>query len=93
MSGSSGLPLPRVKNAFEIGSSRSAEWSNLRFCVSRDSTPWLTVALVEQARSGIPHLDARIRGLQVAWDPDMAPADLRLWAIYQALLGVVQTGR
>ena len=90
---SGALPLPRIKNAFEIGNSRSSEWRSLRFVVARDSTPYLTAALVTQARDGIPHLDSNIRGLQVAWDPDMAPGDLRLWAIYQALLGVVQTGR
>lgn len=85
--------LPRVKNAFEIGDNRSSEWRSLRFMVSRDRTPFLTVALVEQAKHGHPHLDGRIRGLQVAWDPEMAVADLRLYAIYQALLGVAQTGR
>lgn len=82
---------PAVRNAFRIGNSRSGEWKNLRFMVSRDSTPWLTVALVETPVNGHPRLDARIRGLQVAWDPRMSEGDARLYAIHQALLGVSQT--
>ena len=84
--------LPPVRNAFDIASRRSAEWSSLRFMVTRDHTAYLTVALVEKSRDGHPFLDSRIRGLQVLWQPGHASKDQRLWAIYQALLGVSQTG-
>lgn len=82
-----------TRNRFEIGNSRSTEWSNLRLMVYRDRTPYLTVALVEQAKNGHPHLDSRIRGLQVAWDPSLCSGDLRTFALQQALLGVTQTRR
>ena len=83
--------LPRVFNAFEIANRRSDEWQSLRLMVYRDRTPYLTVALVEQGRHGHPRLDSQIRGLQVAWDPELAAFDLRLYALQQALLGVSQT--
>lgn len=83
--------IPVVRNRFELGSSRSTEWSSLRLMVSRDSTDYLTVALVEQARQGHPHLDPRIRGLQVRWFPEYCDYDLRLYAIATALAGVNQT--
>lgn len=85
------LPLPPTKNAFEIGNNRSGEWRSLRLLVYRDSTEYLTVALVEQAKAGHPRLDGRIRGLQVAWFPKYADYDLRLYALTTALAGVVQT--
>lgn len=83
--------LYHTKNAFEIGNNRSSEWRNLRLMVSRDSTEYLTVALVEQAKGGHPRLDGRIRGLQVAWYPKYADYDLRLYALTTALAGVSQT--
>jgi len=84
--------LPHVANAFEIANRRSSEWNSLRLMVYRDHTEYLTVALVEQARHGHPHLDSRIRGLQVAWYPKYADYDLRLYALHTALAGVSQTG-
>lgn len=83
---------PLYRNTFELGSSRAQEWSRLRFMVSRDRTDYLTVALVEQASKGHPHLDSRIRGVQVLWHPELAYEDLRIFAIRTALLGVSQTG-
>jgi len=80
-----------TRNQFNIGNSRSTEWCSLRLMVYRDHTPYLTVALVEQARKGHPLLDSRIRGLQVPWDPTLCSGDLRTFALQQALLGVTQT--
>lgn len=82
--------LPPTKNAFEIGNNRSSEWASLRLMVYRDRTPFLTVALVEQGRYGHPRLDGRIRGIQVAWDPSLALVDLRLYALQEALSGVLR---
>lgn len=84
-------PIPAGRNFFQIGNSRSTEWNSLRLMVYRDHTPYLTVALVEQAKQGHPHLDSRIRGLQVPWDPSLCSGDLRTFALQQALLGVTQT--
>lgn len=86
-------PLIRTRNLLQIGNSRSVEWQVLRLLVSRDRTPYLTVALIEQAKNAHPQLDSRIRGLQVAWDPALCSGDLRTFALQQALLGVTQTRR
>jgi hypothetical protein len=61
--------------------------------VYRDHGPYLTVGLVSQSRGGHPMLDGRIRGLQVAWDPDLCEGNLQFYALEQALLGVTQTHR
>jgi hypothetical protein len=84
---------PTVRNHFDIGNNRYGGWKSLRFMVSRDSTPWLTVALITTPLGGHPTLDAGIRGLQVAWDPRLSEGDVRLYAIQQALSGVTQTRR
>lgn len=86
-------PYINTKNRLSIGNSRSVEWQVLRLLVSRDRTPYLTVALIEQAKNSHPQLDSRIRGLQVAWDPALCSGDLRTFALQQALLGVTQTRR
>lgn len=80
-----------TRNAFTVGNNRPGEWQSLRFMVYRDRTEYLTVALVEQAKGGHPHMDGRIRGLQVAWYPKYADYDLRLYALHTALAGVTQT--
>jgi len=80
-------------NAVTIGGRRSTDWETLRLLVTRNSTPNLTVALIEQPRHGHPRLDLYARGLQVPWDRWVDVPDLRYYALERALAAVTQTRR
>ena len=82
---------PLYRNTFDTGFTRSGEWKTIRFLVTRDSTDFLTAALVEVPAHGHPRLDSRIRGLQVEWHPEDITEDLRIGALRRALWGVSQT--
>jgi len=84
-------PIPAPQNRLRIGNSRSSEWRSLRFMVHRNSTPLLTVGLVETSGYGIERLDARWAGFQVQWFPEEAVGDIRLHALASALRGLSQT--
>jgi len=82
-------PLPR--NHIEVGNSRRSDWRSLRFMVYRDSSPLLTVGLIETNGYGLQRLDSRWAGFQVMWHPEEAIGDLKLYALTKALRGLSQT--
>ena len=81
----------QTRNWFDTGNSRYGDWQSLRLLVKRDSSQYLTVALIEVPKGGHPRLDARYRGHQVLWDPRTSEGDVRLYALSVALSGMTQT--
>jgi hypothetical protein len=83
-----------VRNRIEVGSSRPGTWQTVRLVVHRNSSDWLTAALIETSWQGSSALDSRLRGGQLAWDPAKSDVpDLRLYALSCAVSAFAQTGR
>lgn len=84
-------PLAR-RNFVDVGSNRRGEWQTMRLVVHRNSTDWLTYAVIETSWTGRSAMDSRFQGGQVLWTPeDAAPLDLRLYALRRALWSAAQT--
>jgi hypothetical protein len=83
-----------ARNLVRVGSNRPGSWQSLRLVVHRNSTDWLTFALIETNWHGSSALDARVLGAQTPWFPERNDGqDLRVYALSRALLAVSQTLR
>lgn len=83
-----------ARNLIDVGSSRRGGWQTLRLVCHRNSSEWLTFALIETSWQGSSALDARVIGAQTPWFPERNEGqDLRVYALSRALLAVSQTLR
>ena len=83
-----------ARNLVRVGSNRPGGWQTLRLVCHRNSTDWLTFALIETAWHGNSALDGRVLGGQTPWFPERnVEQDLRTYALSRALLAVSQTLR
>lgn len=84
-------PLAR-RNFISVGSSRPGGWSTMRLVAHRNSSDYLTYAVIETSWTGSSALDSRFNGGQVLWTPeDPGGEDLRIYALRRALWSAAQT--